>query len=165
MSESVEAIPPFVPSRETVNTSGWQSVARPTAREWVKHSRSVPLTFLTTTFAGIVIASPELPSHRAGHRRHNWLHSLRSRLLFSNRRCASVVCNCQPTSSDLRVNVFARVVGDTDGPRDGPLCCLPPLWSGGHAALLHSRAAAFPGRNIWGIHKDEVANPFTTCAV
>ena len=61
MSESVEAIPPFVPSRETINTTGWQSVARPTGREWLKHLGLFLVTFLTTTFAGIVVASPELP--------------------------------------------------------------------------------------------------------
>jgi membrane-associated protease RseP (regulator of RpoE activity) len=58
MSESVEAIPPFVPSRQTIDTTGRQPVARPTAREWLKHSGLFLLTFLTTTFAGIVIASP-----------------------------------------------------------------------------------------------------------
>lgn len=58
MSESVEAIPPFVPSREAIETRGWQPVARPTAREWIKHTGLFLLTFLTTTFAGIVIASP-----------------------------------------------------------------------------------------------------------
>ncbi|HYJ88636.1 MAG TPA: site-2 protease family protein [Pyrinomonadaceae bacterium] len=61
MSESIEAIPPFVPSRRTIDTIGPQSVARPTTREWLKHSGLFLLTFLTTTFAGIVVASPELP--------------------------------------------------------------------------------------------------------
>jgi membrane-associated protease RseP (regulator of RpoE activity) len=60
MSESVEAISPFVSSRETIETIGRRPVARPTAREWLKHSALFLLTFLTTAFAGIVIASPEL---------------------------------------------------------------------------------------------------------
>jgi len=58
MSESVEVIPPFVPSREAIETTAWQPAARPTVREWLKHSSLFVLTFLTTTFAGIVIASP-----------------------------------------------------------------------------------------------------------
>jgi membrane-associated protease RseP (regulator of RpoE activity) len=61
MSESVEAIPPFVQSRETIESTGRRSKIRPTAREWLKHSGLFLLTFLTTTFAGIVISSPELP--------------------------------------------------------------------------------------------------------
>lgn len=58
MSESIEVIPPFVPASESVYP---YSNIRPTAREWLKHSVLFILTFLTTTFAGIVIASPELP--------------------------------------------------------------------------------------------------------
>lgn len=55
MSESVEAIPPFVQSREAPVRP---RSAIPTAREWIKHSALFFLTFLTTTFAGIVIAAP-----------------------------------------------------------------------------------------------------------
>ena len=32
-----------------------------------------------------------------------------------------------PHRSARRVNIFDRIIGDTDGPRDGPLSCLPLL--------------------------------------
>jgi membrane-associated protease RseP (regulator of RpoE activity) len=57
MSESVQAIPPLAPPREILLR---RQAASPTAREWVKHSALFLLTFLTTTFAGIVIAAPEI---------------------------------------------------------------------------------------------------------
>jgi membrane-associated protease RseP (regulator of RpoE activity) len=57
MSESVQAIPPFVQSGEL---PAKQRAAVPTAREWIQHSALFLLTFMTTTFAGIVMAAPEL---------------------------------------------------------------------------------------------------------
>ncbi|MGH9908345.1 MAG: site-2 protease family protein [Pyrinomonadaceae bacterium] len=56
MSESVQAIPPFVDSplfrsREEL---------RPTAREWARHSILFLLTVITSTMAGIVAAAPML---------------------------------------------------------------------------------------------------------
>jgi len=57
MSESVQAIPPFFPQPQLVARSRAQ---RPTIREWIRHSALFLITFLTTTFAGIVIAAPEL---------------------------------------------------------------------------------------------------------
>jgi membrane-associated protease RseP (regulator of RpoE activity) len=36
-----------------------RQAARPSTREWIKHSALFLLTFVTTTFAGIVIAAPE----------------------------------------------------------------------------------------------------------
>jgi peptidase M50-like protein len=55
MSESVHAVPPLVRSREVpVN----REAAGPSAREWIKHSALLLLTFITTTFAGIMIAAP-----------------------------------------------------------------------------------------------------------
>ncbi|MDQ5843780.1 MAG: site-2 protease family protein [Acidobacteriota bacterium] len=57
MSKSIEAIPPFVTSREaSVRTRA----ATPTAGEWIKHSALFFITFLTTTFAGIVLAAPQI---------------------------------------------------------------------------------------------------------
>jgi membrane-associated protease RseP (regulator of RpoE activity) len=53
MSESIEAIPKFVRSREAARRA-----TTPTTREWSKHSALFFITFLTTTFAGIVIAAP-----------------------------------------------------------------------------------------------------------
>ena len=55
MSEHVQAIPPFAPVREVVVR---RQAAGPTTREWVKHSALFLITFITTTFAGIVIAAP-----------------------------------------------------------------------------------------------------------
>ena len=58
MSESVQAIPPFVdsPVTETRRRS-----ARPTAREWRKHAVLFLLTVLTTSFAGIMLVSDAVP--------------------------------------------------------------------------------------------------------
>jgi membrane-associated protease RseP (regulator of RpoE activity) len=54
MSESVQAIPPFVDSPAPYR--GRASV-RPTAREWTKHGVLFFLTVLTTTFAGVMLVS------------------------------------------------------------------------------------------------------------
>ncbi len=56
MSESVQAIPPFIDS--PVSTVGDETV-RPTALEWVRHVVLFLLTVVTTTIAGIVMAAPE----------------------------------------------------------------------------------------------------------
>ncbi|HEY8184713.1 MAG TPA: site-2 protease family protein [Pyrinomonadaceae bacterium] len=55
MSESVQTIPPFVPAQNVLPP---RSLTSPTAREWIKHITLLLLTFVTTTFAGIVIAAP-----------------------------------------------------------------------------------------------------------
>ena len=55
MSESVRTIPPFAPAHDV---SSPRSLASPTAREWLKHVTLLLLTFVTTAFAGIVIAAP-----------------------------------------------------------------------------------------------------------
>jgi membrane-associated protease RseP (regulator of RpoE activity) len=57
MSESVQAIPHLAPSRENAFR---RQAAAPSAREWIKHSILFLLTCVTTTFAGIVIASPDI---------------------------------------------------------------------------------------------------------
>ncbi|HKO98395.1 MAG TPA: site-2 protease family protein [Pyrinomonadaceae bacterium] len=57
MSESVEAIPTFVPRREQFEQ---RSEVRPTAREWLNHAGLLFITFLTTTFAGVMFGSPEV---------------------------------------------------------------------------------------------------------
>ena len=59
MSESVQAIPHLAPPtpRELPAHAG---PPMPSVREWVKHSALFLLTFVTTTFAGIVIASPNI---------------------------------------------------------------------------------------------------------
>jgi len=56
MSESVHAIPPFAPLRDASATRQ----ASLSSRELLRHSALLLLTFITTTFAGIVIAAPEL---------------------------------------------------------------------------------------------------------
>lgn len=58
MSESVQAIPPFIDS--PVPDARRRS-ARPTAREWRKHATLFLLTVLTTTFAGIMLVSETVP--------------------------------------------------------------------------------------------------------
>jgi membrane-associated protease RseP (regulator of RpoE activity) len=55
MSESVHAIPPFAPSNEMLVS---RQTSRPSTREWLRHSVLFFITFLATTFAGIVIAAP-----------------------------------------------------------------------------------------------------------
>jgi len=57
MSESVQTVPPLASPGEILLRP---QAASPTAREWIKHSALFLLTFLTTTFAGIVIAAPEI---------------------------------------------------------------------------------------------------------
>ena len=54
MSESVETISSFAPTR---TFSASREAAGPTVREWIKHSVFFLLTFISSTFAGIVIAS------------------------------------------------------------------------------------------------------------
>jgi membrane-associated protease RseP (regulator of RpoE activity) len=56
MSEHVQVAPPFAPARGLVTK---RQTATPSSREWVRHSALFLLTFITTTFAGIVIAAPE----------------------------------------------------------------------------------------------------------
>ena len=57
MSESVRTIPQFFPEPRLIVRRHSQ---RPTVQEWIRHSALFLITFLTTTFAGIVIAAPEL---------------------------------------------------------------------------------------------------------
>ncbi|MGI9068917.1 MAG: site-2 protease family protein [Pyrinomonadaceae bacterium] len=57
MSESVQAIPHLAAPRETLVR---RQAAAPSAREWMKHSVLFILTFITTTFAGIVLADPAI---------------------------------------------------------------------------------------------------------
>jgi membrane-associated protease RseP (regulator of RpoE activity) len=56
MSEHVHAVSPFAPAREVIRR---RHDAGPSAREWVKHSVFFLLTFITTTFAGVVIAAQD----------------------------------------------------------------------------------------------------------
>jgi len=56
MSEHVQTVPPFAPMRERVMKS---QAGSPSRRELLKHSVLFLLTFITTTFAGIVLAAQE----------------------------------------------------------------------------------------------------------
>ena len=56
MSENVQTVAPFAPAREVVTR---RHTADPTSREWVKHSALFLFTFISTTFAGIVLAAQE----------------------------------------------------------------------------------------------------------
>jgi membrane-associated protease RseP (regulator of RpoE activity) len=58
MSESVQAIPPFIDSPVPEARRGY---VRPTAREWRKHAVLFLLTVLTTTFAGLMLVSETVP--------------------------------------------------------------------------------------------------------
>jgi membrane-associated protease RseP (regulator of RpoE activity) len=58
MSESLRAVPPFVDSPVT---NARRRAARPTAREWRKHAVLFLLTALTTTFAGVMLVSENVP--------------------------------------------------------------------------------------------------------
>ncbi|HBB88299.1 MAG TPA: hypothetical protein DC047_11845 [Blastocatellia bacterium] len=57
MSEFVPTIPRFAPTSDAISGS---QVKSPSAREWLRHSLLFIVTFVTTTFAGIVLAAPEL---------------------------------------------------------------------------------------------------------
>jgi len=54
MSEHVQAVPPFAPGRELITK---RRAATPSSRELVRHSALFLLTFITTTFAGIMFAA------------------------------------------------------------------------------------------------------------
>jgi membrane-associated protease RseP (regulator of RpoE activity) len=56
MSESVQVIQPLAPPGKIL---GRRQTASPTTFEWTKHCALLLLTFVTTTFAGILIAAPE----------------------------------------------------------------------------------------------------------
>jgi len=58
MSESVQAIPPFVDAPATY-ARGRRRAARPTAREWGRHTTLFLLTAMTATLAGIMLVGPE----------------------------------------------------------------------------------------------------------
>jgi membrane-associated protease RseP (regulator of RpoE activity) len=59
VSESVEAIPPFLDAPAPVTRE--RRAARPTAREWRRHAALFFLTVLSTTLAGLMLATTELP--------------------------------------------------------------------------------------------------------
>ena len=147
MSESVEAIPPLCRIERRL-TRELEPVARPTAREWLK--------------AGTVV--PHFPNHHFCRNCHRFSLTLRvaepatkgiiGYILYVPEYYFRIVgafmsyAIANPPDSGLRVNIFDRLVGDTHGPRDGPLSCLPPLWRGSHASVFHSGATAFPGGNF-----------------
>jgi membrane-associated protease RseP (regulator of RpoE activity) len=64
MSESVQAIPPFVDAPAPY--TGRRRAARPTTREWIRHTALFLLTALTSTIAGIMLVSDELAEPKLG---------------------------------------------------------------------------------------------------
>jgi membrane-associated protease RseP (regulator of RpoE activity) len=56
MSESVQTIPPFVDAPAL----SYSKALRPTTAEWIRHSLLFLITIVSTTFAGIFIAAPNL---------------------------------------------------------------------------------------------------------
>ena len=56
MSEHVQVAPTFTPARGLVTR---RQAAAPSSREWVRHSALFLLTFISTTFAGIVLDARE----------------------------------------------------------------------------------------------------------
>lgn len=65
MSESVQAIPPFVDAPAPY-VQRRRRAARPTAREWVRHTTLFLLTALTSTVAGIMLVSAEVAEPTLG---------------------------------------------------------------------------------------------------
>ena len=65
MSESVQAIPPFIDAPAPY-AKPRRRAARPTAREWVRHTTLFLLTALTSTIAGIMLISEELAEPALG---------------------------------------------------------------------------------------------------
>jgi membrane-associated protease RseP (regulator of RpoE activity) len=60
MSQSVQAVPSYIERRPyRVGTA-----ARPTAKEWLRHSLLFALTVVTTTFAGTLLTSESMPGFR-----------------------------------------------------------------------------------------------------
>jgi len=57
VSQSIQAVPPFIDAPVPYLR---RQAARPTAREWRRHLALFLLTSLTTTFAGVLIVSPEI---------------------------------------------------------------------------------------------------------
>jgi membrane-associated protease RseP (regulator of RpoE activity) len=57
MSESTQAIPPYMKARHSV---AFRVAPRPTAREWMLHASLFLITIVTTTVAGLVISAPEV---------------------------------------------------------------------------------------------------------
>jgi membrane-associated protease RseP (regulator of RpoE activity) len=70
MSESVQAIPPFVDSPAPYTA---RRAVRPTAREWGKHGTLFFLTVLTTTFAGVMLVSSNIVAEPAIRQPSSWL--------------------------------------------------------------------------------------------
>ena len=60
MSESVQAIPPFLDA-PAPDAGGRRRAARPSAREWRKHGALLLLTVLSTTLAGLMFAATNPP--------------------------------------------------------------------------------------------------------
>jgi membrane-associated protease RseP (regulator of RpoE activity) len=58
VSESVQAIPPFVEQRAPFIR---RRAARPTTSEWVRHTALFLLTALTATLSGVMLASTDVP--------------------------------------------------------------------------------------------------------
>src|SRR3954469_8592010 len=69
MSQSLPAVPSFIERRPYRQ----RSLARPTAREWIRHSILFLLTVLSTTFAGLMLMSkgvtgePPVPTAAFGY--------------------------------------------------------------------------------------------------
>jgi membrane-associated protease RseP (regulator of RpoE activity) len=59
MSESIQAIPPFVDAPAQVAGKARRGAARPTAGEWARHGALLALTAMTATLAGIMLVGPE----------------------------------------------------------------------------------------------------------
>ncbi len=55
-----ESVPVYQPVARPVRVSSARRREGPTKREWIKHSALLLITFLSTTFAGIVIAAPNI---------------------------------------------------------------------------------------------------------
>jgi membrane-associated protease RseP (regulator of RpoE activity) len=60
MSQTAEAIPPLVENEQSSQTRFSPSIVRPAARRWILHGGLFLLTVVSTTFAGIFTAAPDI---------------------------------------------------------------------------------------------------------
>jgi membrane-associated protease RseP (regulator of RpoE activity) len=61
VSQTAEAIPPFLDAPAPADEGPGRVAHRPTAREWLRHTALFFLTLLSTTLAGVMLSAQEMP--------------------------------------------------------------------------------------------------------